>query len=79
MKTYIHLNELLRDQYFVLCRIPTKHNPGDLNTTRLSKERRSYLGELIGLYQEDRGNNEEGEYVQRVHALMHIASCMGIH
>ena len=72
------LQQLLRDQQFSLCRIPTKHNPADLNTKRSSKERRMYLGELIGLYQEEKGGGYEGDHIQRIHALMHVASCMGI-
>ena len=43
------LQQLLRERKFALCWIGTKHNPGDLNTKRLSKERRLFLGGLIGL------------------------------
>ena len=77
----MYLQQLLRKHCFQLCRIPTKFNPSDLNTKRLSKERRLFLGRLIGLYQEEE-DSMEPEYdsfrVNQIRALMSVASSMGL-
>ena len=44
--------EAMRRGWFKIGRIPTKENPADLNTKALSKERREYLAQLIGLCSE---------------------------
>ena len=44
------LQDLLRIGIFTIHKINTKLNPGDLNTKRLSGERRRFLGRLIGLF-----------------------------
>ena len=72
------LQQLLREKKFALCRIGTKHNPGDLNTKRLSKERRLFLGRLIGLHQEERDIAQEDDRVFRVQALCQVANIMGL-
>ena len=72
------LQQLLREKKFALCRIGTKHNPGDLNTKRLSKERRLFLGRLIGLHQEERDMAREDDRVFRVQALCQVAKIMGL-
>eukprot|EP00435_Cladocopium_sp_Y103_P016569 s1241_g4.t1 len=50
------LQSLLRTGVFSIFKINTKLNPGDLNTKRLSGERRKFLGRLINLYTP--GNDE---------------------
>eukprot|EP00435_Cladocopium_sp_Y103_P052087 s508_g16.t1 len=45
-----YLQGLLRAGIFTIHKIHTKINPSDLNTKRLSGERRKFLGKLIGLY-----------------------------
>ena len=44
------LQNLLRAGIFTVHKINTKVNPGDLNTKRLSGERRKFLGRLSGLF-----------------------------
>eukprot|EP00435_Cladocopium_sp_Y103_P069481 s701_g33.t1 len=44
------LQSLLRTGVFSIFKINTKLNPGDLDTKRLSGERRRFLGRLINLY-----------------------------
>lgn len=76
----MYLQQLLRKHCFQLCRIPTKFNPSDLNTKRLSKERRLFLGKLIGLHQEEEDSMEpdyDSLRVNQIRALMSVASCMG--
>ena len=72
------LQQLLREKKFAMCRIGTKHNPGDLNTKRLSKERRLFLGRLIGLHQEEGNMAQEDDRVFRVQALCQVAKIMGL-
>ena len=72
------LQQLLRERKFALCRIRTKHNPGDLNSKRLSKERRLCLGGLIGLHQEERDMVQEDDRVFRVQALCQVAKIIGL-
>ena len=44
------LQQLLRQGIFTIHKIPTRVNPADLNTKRLSVERRKLLSNLCGLY-----------------------------
>ena len=50
-------------------KINTKLNPGDLNTKRLSGERRKFLGRLIGIYMaslDEENNDSEVRKVRRI-------------
>ena len=61
-----------------MCRLGTNHNPGDLNTKRLSKEGRLFLGGLLGLHQEEKDVSQDEVHVMRVQALCHVAKRMGL-
>ena len=47
---HMFLQQLLRRGIFTIHKIPTRVNPADLNTKKLSVERRKLLGTLCGLY-----------------------------
>eukprot|EP00435_Cladocopium_sp_Y103_P072259 s475_g39.t1 len=67
-----YLQNLLRAGIFSVHKINTKMNPGDLNTKRLSSERRKFLGKLFRLFgsNEDEDNNDnELRHVWRVNAV----------
>ena len=47
---HMFLQQLLRQGIFTIHKIPTRVNPADLNTKKLSVERRKLLSNLCGLY-----------------------------
>ena len=47
---HMFLQQLLRQKVFTIHKIPTRVNPSDLNTKKLSVERRKLLSILCGLY-----------------------------
>ncbi len=47
---HMFLQQLLRQKVFTIHKIPTRVNPSDLNTKKLSVERRKLLSVLCGLY-----------------------------
>ena len=47
---HMFLQQLLRRGIFTIHKIPTRVNPADLNTKKLSVERRKLLSTLCGLY-----------------------------
>eukprot|EP00435_Cladocopium_sp_Y103_P035839 s3673_g9.t1 len=53
-----YLQNLLRAGIFTIHKINTKLNPSDLNTKRLSGERRKFLGKLIGLFMANEVNDD---------------------
>ena len=68
------LQQLLRQKVFTINKIPTRANPADLNTKKLSVERRKLLSILCGLYPlcVETENEEETLMSRRVHR--HVAS-----
>jgi len=61
------LQHLLRQNVFTVHKIVTKLNPADLNTKRLSGERRRLLGQMIGLHgAEDENNDNQMRQTRRV-------------
>ena len=66
------LQSLLRAGIFTIHKINTKLNPGDLNTKRLSSERRKFLGRLIGLFMDADETNNDSE-VRRVRRSNRVA------
>ena len=66
------LQSLLRAGIFTIHKINTKLNPGDLNTKRLSSERRKFLGRLIGLFMDADETNDDSE-VRRVRRSNRVA------
>jgi len=66
------LQSLLRAGIFTIHKINTKLNPGDLNTKRLSSERRKFLGRLIGLFMDADETNNDSE-VRRVRCSNRVA------
>ena len=61
------LQHLLRQNVFTVHKIVTKLNPADLNTKRLSGERRRLLGQMIGLHgAEDKNNDDQMRQTRRV-------------
>ena len=66
------LQSLLRAGIFTIHKINTRLNPGDLNTKRLSSERRKFLGRLIGLFMAIDETNNDSE-VRRVRRSNRVA------
>ena len=65
-----YLQNLLRAGIFTIHKINTKINPSDLNTKRLSSERRRFLGRLIGLFMtSERNDDNEIRQMRRVNRV----------
>ena len=60
------LQHLLRTGVFSIFKINTKLNPGDLNTKRLSGERRRFLGRLINLYVFGDGERNDDNALRKI-------------
>ena len=67
--THMFLQQLLRQKVFTIHKIPTRVKPSDVNTKRLSVERRKLLSVLCGLYPwcVQSENEEETLMSRRVH------------
>ena len=67
-----YLQNLLRAGIFTIHKINTKCNPSDLNTKRLSSERRRFLGRLIGIglfMASERNDDSEIRQIRRVNRV----------
>ena len=61
-----YLQNLLRAGIFTIHKVNTKLNPSDLNTKRLSGERRKFLSRLIGLFMADSCEENDDSELRRV-------------
>jgi hypothetical protein len=61
-----YLQNLLRAGIFTIHKINTKLNPSDLNTKRLSGERRKFLSRLIGIFMADSCEENDDSELRRV-------------
>ena len=62
------LQNLLRAGIFTVHKINTKLNPGDLNTKKLSGERRKFLGRLIGIYMSSLDEENDDSEIRKMRA-----------
>jgi len=72
------LQNLLRTCVFSVFKISTKINPGDLNTKRLSGERRKFLGRLIGLFSPSDSETNDDNEIKRIRRINKVTmeQCM---
>jgi hypothetical protein len=61
-----YLQNLLRSGIFTIHKVNTKLNPSDLNTKRLSQERRKFVSRLIGLFMADSCEENDDSELRRV-------------
>jgi hypothetical protein len=73
-----YLQNLLRTGVFSIFKISTKINPGDLNTKRLSGERRKFLGKLIGLFSPSDNETNDDNEIRRIRRINRVTveQCM---
>ena len=66
---HVFLQQLLRQKVFSIHKVPTRINPADLNTEKLSLERRNLLSSLCGLFPHVSQEEERSEvlFSRRVH------------
>ena len=58
---HMFLQQLLRQKVFSIHKVPTRINPADLNTKKLSCERRNFLATLAGLFPQASSVQEDME------------------
>ena len=58
---HMFLQQLLRQKVFSIHKVPTRVNPADLNTKKLSLERRKFLAILAGLFPQASISQEDDE------------------
>ena len=66
------LQNLLRAGIFTVHKINTKVNPGDLNTKRLSGERRKFLGRLSGLFMAKLDEENDDNEIRRLRRINQV-------
>jgi hypothetical protein len=66
------LQNLLRAGIFTVHKINTKVNPGDLNTKRLSGERRKFLGRLNGLFMAKLDEENDDNEIRRLRRINQV-------
>ena len=69
---HMFLQQLLRQKVFSIHKVPTRVNPADLNTKKLSLERRKFLAILAGLFPQASVSQEDDEtlYTRRAQRVV---------
>ena len=60
------LQDLLRKEVFTIHKINTKLNPGDMNTKRLSGERRKFLSKLMSLFSANADEEHDDNKIRQI-------------
>ena len=71
---HMFLQQLLRQKVFSIHKVPTRVNPADLNTKKLSLERRKFIAILAGLFPQASVSQEDDETLHTRRAQRVVAT-----